>query len=392
MDMTPPPGPATTLDSVVDLRDALSLAQRRIDLLARNEQLCRAGSFELQWPDTVLWQSAGLRALLGDDRGDCAEAVALEALDWIPPREKRLVARLWRGATVGEPFEFVHNVCCSDGRSLQVLHRGVLEPGREPGAAPRGVATLHDFTARRVAEQQIETLAHVDPVTGQSNRAHLLHQLGQAVHDSRLKDAGFTLLSVDIARVAELATTIGLAAGDELARVMAQRLLDAGLHDGVLAHLGSGEFAFRLGEAAGRGRDALDLAVQGLRTRLEQPVPMGNIEILPRCRIGAACFPQDATDAKGLLAAAQAARLDAATKGGRRCSRLPPARVRCASCSSRPACARPCRPRRWTWSTSRRSRWPAARSSASKPCCVGSPMPGGWSLPTNWWPWLNVPT
>jgi predicted signal transduction protein with EAL and GGDEF domain/FixJ family two-component response regulator len=322
MDMTPPPGLRPTVDSDGDshcdgdVRASLSLALRRIDLLARNEHLCRAGSFELLWPDTVLWQSAGLRALLGDDRGDCAEALALDALDWIPPREKRLVARLWRGATLGEPFEFVHNVCCSDGRTLQVLHRGVLEPGREPGAAPRGVATLQDFTARRVAEQQIETLAHVDPVTGQSNRAHLLHQLGQAVHDSRMKEAGFTLLSVDIARVAELATTIGLAAGDELARVMAQRLLDAGLHDGVLAHLGSGEFAFRLGDGAGQDRGALDLAVQGLRTRLEQPVPMGNIEILPRCRIGAARCPQDAADARALLAAAQAARLDATTKGG----------------------------------------------------------------------------
>ena len=62
MDMTPPPGLRPTVDSDGDshcdgdVRASLSLALRRIDLLARNEHLCRAGSFELLWPDTVLWQ------------------------------------------------------------------------------------------------------------------------------------------------------------------------------------------------------------------------------------------------------------------------------------------------------------------------------------------------
>ena len=310
----PPLGDA---DAGVDgLQARCERAERHAELLARNERQCRAGSFELQWPQTVVWQSAGLRALLGDDGGDSSSPVSLDALDWIPPREQRLVARLWRGAAPGVPFEFVHSLQRRDGQTLQVLHRGLLEPGATPEEAPRGIATLQDITERRVAEQQIEVLGQIDHVTGQSNRAHLLHQLGLAAHSPRLKESGFVLVSVEVARVAELASTIGLAAGDELARVMAQRLLDAGRHDGPLAHLGRGEFAFRLGEAFGHDAAALDAAMQGLRQALEQPVPMGNIEILPRCRIGAARFPRDAGDAQALLAAAQAARLEAAARGG----------------------------------------------------------------------------
>ena len=178
-----PAGPPAALSALLP---ALPRARQQAGLLARTERLCSTGSFELCWPEMTVVLSAGLRQLLGHGSGEPAEAGdTLDALHWIPPAERVLVSRFWRGATPGEAFEFQHSVRCADGRRLQVLHSGLLAPPDASGSAPVGTAILVDITARRDTERHLQALASVDESTGLANRAALLLRIGAAVRASQ---------------------------------------------------------------------------------------------------------------------------------------------------------------------------------------------------------------
>ena len=320
------PAPANSPAAPSPLPPAQPGARQRADLLARTERLCSTGSFELCWPEMTVVLSAGLRQLLGHGSGELADAPdTLDALHWIPPEERVLVSRFWRGATPGEAFEFQHGVRCADGRRLQVLHSGLLALPDTPGSAPVGTAILVDITARRDTERHLQALASVDESTGLANRAALLLRIGAAVRASHRQPRGFCLLSIEVPRIVELGVTLGHSAGDALTQAITERLrTHAGpaepirtghdTPDTPIAHLGGGEFAWLLSPptdiAAAR---SLALALQA---RLQAPVPLGDTEIYPLCRIGIASCPGDGGQAQALLAAAQAARLALPPSGG----------------------------------------------------------------------------
>jgi diguanylate cyclase (GGDEF)-like protein len=279
MDMSEPVSPC-----LHDLQADLARAQLRISHLARSEQLCRSGLIELNASGQVVALSAGMLALLGADAGAAVPGVGLtlDELPWLSPRERVLVARFWRGAALDEPFEFEHSVMCTDGQSLRVLHRGLLQASPVAGEAPCGIVTLQDITERRDAERRLMQLANFDEVTGLANRANLLHRIDAAVHSSAWRGVGFCLMSIDVPRVAELALTMGFAAGDALATTLAARLLDQCDGDAVVATLGGGEFALMLPHQG--SVEAAQQQAMAIKAALQQPVNMSGMDI---CAISA---------------------------------------------------------------------------------------------------------
>jgi GGDEF domain-containing protein len=237
------------------LAQALQHADALRDALHRSELLTRSGSFTVQAPGLVLGLSSGLQALLGEPASGPAGSPPqlLDTVDWIPENERALVARFWRGATPGEPFAFQHGLRTFDGRLLQVLHHGLLQPG-QGGQPPQGLAMLQDITDRRHAEQRILDLAYSCELTGLPNRQQAMGWLDQALHRAPVLVAGFSLLSIKAARSAEVTLSLGQGAGDSLTVALAGRLRQL-VRDGErLAHLGAGEFALLLPGLGGAAR------------------------------------------------------------------------------------------------------------------------------------------
>ncbi len=312
------PAVLVTLVDVTEAQDALRRAEWNAGMLARTEALCRAGSFELGWPDGALTVSAGLRELLGLAADD-GRPQHIDSLAWVPPEEQAFVAGIWRGAVAGEPFEFQHRVLCRDGRRLVVLHRGVLAAaGPAQGERPRGVAILQDITAQREAEHRIQELASHDEVTGLPNRGWLLDQVDAATHAARWESRGFALLALDVPRIAEIKASMGFGAGDTLAMALAARLREACGPNEALAHLGDTEFALmvELGADATVSRDAVHQRALALQQAVQAPVRLGATDAFPLCVIGIALFPSDGETPDALLEAAQTARLDVAGGAG----------------------------------------------------------------------------
>lgn len=301
----------TVLD-ITELKDALRRAEWNASMLARTEALCRAGSFDVSWPNGDLRMSGGLAAMLALP-DDAPRDGSIDNIAWVPPEERAFVGGIWRSAAPGEAFEFQHRVQGADGVRRVVLHRGLL------GGDGHGVALLQDITDRLEAEQRIEALATRHEVTGLPNRAWLLDQLDAAMHTARWENHGFALLAIDIPRIAEVKANMGFGAGDTLAMALAARLREAGGEGELLAQPGETEFVIVRRTAGGESvisaaaAAADEVALRELANKLcgalDAPVRLGTTDVYPRCQIGIARFPQDGEAPDKLLESAQTARL-----------------------------------------------------------------------------------
>jgi PAS domain S-box-containing protein/diguanylate cyclase (GGDEF)-like protein len=299
------PGVLVTVLDVTELQQARRSAEWHAGMLARTEALCRSGSFEVQLPGGEISMSEGLCALAGL-APEAPRSTHLDDLGWVPADEQAYVAGFWRNATPGEPFEFEHRLISSDGRKLQVLHRGLLEATAEGHA--RGTAILQDITAQREAELRIQELANHDEVTGLPNRAAFLDQVDAALHAARWDSRNVALLALDVRRIAEIKTSMGFGAGDTLAMALAARLRAACGENESVAHLGDTEFALLLECQPDEAAAAVAQRAATVLHALQQPVRLGATDVYPQCLIGAAIFPADADSADRLLEAAQTAR------------------------------------------------------------------------------------
>ncbi|MBQ0958638.1 EAL domain-containing protein [Ideonella sp. 4Y11] len=293
------------------LPNALAPTEPLAEMLRQCESLCQAGSFVVSGPDWLVQPSAGLLTLLGLPADSPAQALA--ALAWVPEPERKLLAHLWRHAQAGTVFDLRHTVLTADGRRLQVLHRGLLRHAATEPQGPSGFAVLHDVTAQREAEERLHALSHANETTGLPNRAWLLQKLDMAVNASGWDQRGFSVLSVEVPRIAELASSMGFGAADALAGALAARLRAFRSRDEFVAQMGSSEFALVIRHPSGLVRADIEARARALIDALQQPVRLGRVDVHPHCRVGVAAYPDDGPAGPRVLEAAQAARADAGT-------------------------------------------------------------------------------
>ncbi|WP_164885203.1 EAL domain-containing protein [Rubrivivax rivuli] len=277
-------------------------------MLERTEKLCRSGSFEIELPSGRLMMSAGLRELVGL-QGEQTPEGGLNALSWVSPDERAYVAVIWRSATPDEPFEFEHRLVCTDGRRLVVLHRGVVHEVPGKSGRLRGVGMLQDITAQREAEQRLQQAMNHNEVTGLPNRAALLDHLDAAAHAARWSAGCFSVLALEVPRIAEVKASMGFGAGDTLSMALASRLAAACGPGEWVAHLGEGEFALMLEHAARPDPASLRARAEALCLQMDAPVRLGATDVFPSSRVGIARFPDDADEPAVLLERAQTARM-----------------------------------------------------------------------------------
>ncbi|MBA4174974.1 MAG: hypothetical protein C0505_00200 [Leptothrix sp. (in: Bacteria)] len=309
------PAVLTTVSDPTDLNDAVTQSRWSEGMLERTEQLCRTGSFEIELPEGRLQLSRGLRSLVGLPE-DTAKTALLD--DWliVPEEERAFVAGIWRNAVPEESFEFHHRVECRDGTRLTVLHRGVLHARAGNAAGLRGVALLQDITAQCEAERQLLEVTNNNEITGLPNRGHFLDQVDAAMHAARWSGGAFTLLAIDVARIAEIKASMGFGAGDTLAMAVAAHLKQASLDGELVAHLADTEFALLVEHEPDLAADTLRQRALSVKAELGGAVRLAVTDIFPDCVIGLATYPLHGETASELLEHAQTARQDAAALGG----------------------------------------------------------------------------
>jgi diguanylate cyclase (GGDEF)-like protein len=196
-----------------------------------------------------------------------------------------------------------------DGRSIEVtVHRM---------SAKGAVFVFQDITARRNAELAIDRMARFDTVTDLPNRRHFEGQLKEAL--SLLQtDEQVTVLFIDLDDFKQVNDSLGHVSGDALLVETAKRLRKIVGDRGLVARWGGDEFIILLRSSA-LDNQAAELATLLLK-EIEQPVFVGEAEIIVGASIGSASAPEDGTTHEAILSNADMA-LYAAKATGRRCWR-----------------------------------------------------------------------
>lgn len=168
------------------------------------------------------------------------------------------------------------------------------------------------FNAMRLAigerEQRISHQALHDSLTDLPNRTKILGNLTTAIENARAHNDSVSVISLKLARMGEISSTLGHSATDELITLAAKHLrvnLDA---NDYLGHTGSNEFVLVL---PGHDTESALTYADHIGSILGTGVTLGRVNITLQPQIGIAEFPKHSDAAAELLRFATIARTDA---------------------------------------------------------------------------------
>jgi diguanylate cyclase (GGDEF)-like protein/PAS domain S-box-containing protein len=188
----------------------------------------------------------------------------------------------------------------------------------EGGEVVGSITICTDLSDRRAAAAQIAHMAHHDSLTGLPNRVALRQRL-----ESTLAAGGpVAVLCLDLDRFKEVNDTLGHAVGDTLLQQSAARLGAAVREGDIVARVDGDEFVVvqpRLQQSA----DAEAMAIR-LISELSRPYRILGHEVTAGACVGIALFPQDGTEAEGLLRFGDLALYEAKTAGRGKVRRFSP--------------------------------------------------------------------
>jgi len=161
-----------------------------------------------------------------------------------------------------------------------------------------------DERRRDAVEAQLQHMAVHDPLTRLLNRAAFLSHLENAIQRARRANTRLGMVFLDLDDFKQVNDTLGHHAGDEVLIAVADRLRHSLRSADTAGRFGGDEFIVLLDPEVGHGSEMID---ERLREAFREPVVVGGQCLHVTPSIGVAHFPDDATEAQPLVAAADAA-------------------------------------------------------------------------------------
>ncbi len=167
------------------------------------------------------------------------------------------------------------------------------------------VAVFSDISAARADQHRLEHLATHDPLTGLVNRAQFQRHCEAAIERATRERNAAVVLFIDLDAFKLVNDSHSHAIGDRLLKLVGERILRQLREGDVAGRIGGDEFTVLLPGLVLR-EDAAALASRMLSV-LSEPFQVDEYEIVVSASIGIAGFPLDGSDAKSLIANADAA-------------------------------------------------------------------------------------
>jgi diguanylate cyclase (GGDEF)-like protein len=184
------------------------------------------------------------------------------------------------------------------------------------GNAGGAVVVSHDVGEILALANKMSHAAHHDALTGLPNRLLLQDRTSQAIETARRKKTRFALLFLDIDNLRQVNDTVGPAAGDDLLRNIAHRLVGMLRGCDTVCRQSGDKFVLLLQEV-GDSQAVARIAEKVLRT-LGEPFAVTGQPLLASFSVGASSYPDDGTDFETLLKHASAAMYRAKAAGRNR--------------------------------------------------------------------------
>lgn len=248
----------------------------------------------------IFWSGLGLATIFG-------------ALGWLVAHRiaspLRAIAGSARAITRGVP-----------GAAIPVIG-GAKEINTLSNSLNELVTSLRDsnraLVATNAALEKMESMAYQDRLTALPNRRFLEQYLGAALSRAQSIQGRVYVLYIDLDGFKPINDRMGHEAGDEVLRLVAMRLAAALRQEDVVARIGGDEFACVLVISDQEG-ELPQAAADKLIAAVNEPILLSGHAISVGCTIGAACWPQDADDLRGVMRLADAALFNAKRQGKNR--------------------------------------------------------------------------
>jgi diguanylate cyclase (GGDEF)-like protein len=180
------------------------------------------------------------------------------------------------------PLEFRAPYRDGSWRDLEHVANNLLD---DP--AVRGVViTSRDVTERKVLEEQLRHQAFRDPLTGRPNRALFIDRLEHALALAHRRGTKVAVLFIDLDNFKAINDSLGHKAGDQLLRVVAERLMDCVRPEDTAARLGGDEFTILVEGVASVG-DVAPIA-ERIAEILQSPFDLEEQEVFATASTGIA--------------------------------------------------------------------------------------------------------
>jgi diguanylate cyclase (GGDEF)-like protein len=156
------------------------------------------------------------------------------------------------------------------------------------------------------SHDQLKHQATHDTLTGLPNRSLLEDRLTQAISYAERYHRLVTVIFIDLDGFKLVNDSLGHKAGDDLLKIMAERLVKCVRSVDTVVRLGGDEFVIVLFDQSETG-EAIIPTLQRIREAIAQPVQVVGQTFLLTGSLGLATYPADGADASALLMNADAA-------------------------------------------------------------------------------------
>ncbi len=172
------------------------------------------------------------------------------------------------------------------------------------------------LSSRMRLQRALSTISHqarFDGLTGLPNRRFFSQHLEAHITRCRRNQRRFALMFLDLDHFKEINDSLGHEAGDDLLRVISQRVLDAVRAEGVVARFGGDEFVILVSDLS----DPVDAehVAERVLDALQSPLVIAGHEVSIGGSIGIAVHPDDGAETGDLLKHADLAMYAAKSAG-----------------------------------------------------------------------------
>ncbi|HVT45517.1 MAG TPA: PAS domain S-box protein [Thermoanaerobaculia bacterium] len=218
-----------------------------------------------------------------------------------PEERKRLVQLLIEQRTL---TNFEVRFRRKDGTPIWILENVSLLDD-EQGRPTILEGTLIDITDRKLAQERIEHQAFHDGLTGLPNRLLFIDRLNVALGHAHRSKRGLAVMFLDLDQFKTINDTLGHGFGDELLRVIAERLRSSVREVDTVARLGGDEFTLLIGELSDPMH--VEKIAETILSAVARPVQLDGHELFVTTSLGISLYPSDGHDAESLVKRADAA-------------------------------------------------------------------------------------